>query len=201
MSADLLAGPERVDDVQVLEADRHSLTVEQLRLMMGWVYGADGEQLADLWQAFNVQLWGGRLEPVPMWMPTCTNWGRWIGLYTHTGMGRSLSIQVKWQLGPQGRADVLLHEMLHQSLAEARRCTAHNAAPWCQEVMRITRELWGVSIWASPSVPRRVAGKSTRVQAPGPDGQPSITRKQIAGWPSSCGLHVSLHHLLERCHA
>lgn len=190
MSTGALAGPELVDDVQVLDADRHQVTVQQLRQMMGWVYGADGEHLADLWQGLNVRLWGGRLEPVPMWMPTCTSWGRWIGLYTHNGSGRSLSIQVKWQLGPQGWADVLLHEMVHQALAEAGRCTAHNAVPWCQEIMRISQELWGVRVWASPSVPRRVGGISKRVQAPAADGTSSITRRELAGWPWRIGLHV-----------
>ena len=190
MSIGALAGPELVDDVQVLDADRHQVTVQQLRQMMGWVYGADGEQLADLWHGLNVRLWGGRLEPVPMWMPTCTSWGRWIGLYTHNGSGRSLSIQVKWQLGPQGWADVLLHEMVHQALAEAGRCTAHNAVPWCQEIMRISQELWGVRVWASPSVPRRVGGISKRVQAPAADGTSSITRRELAGWPWRIGLHV-----------
>lgn len=190
MSTGALAGPELVDDVQVLDADRHQVTVQQLRQMMGWVYGADGEHLADLWQGLNVRLWGGRLEPVPMWMPTCTSWGRWIGLYTHNGSGRSLSIQVKWQLGPQGWADVLLHEMVHQALAEAGRCTAHNAVPWCQEIMRISQELWGVKVWASPSVPRRVGGISKRVQAPAADGTSSITRRELAGWPWRIGLHV-----------
>jgi hypothetical protein len=201
MSAELLAGPEVVDDVQVLEGDRHPLTVHQLREMLGWSYGADGEQLADLWHALNILLWDGRLEPVPMWLPTCTSWGRWVGLFTHNGRGRSLSIQVKWQLGHQGRANVLLHEMVHQALAETGRCTKHNAEPWCQELMRLSATLWGVSIWASPSVPRRVDGKSMRVQALSPDGMPSISRRQMAGWPWSLGLHVPVNALLERCHA
>jgi hypothetical protein len=194
----LSCGPERIDDVQVLEAERHQLTVEQLRHMMGWAYGADGQQLADLWQALNLRLWDGSLDPVPMWLPTCTDWGRWIGLYTHNGMGRSLSIQVKWQLSPSDRAGVLLHEMVHQALAEARQCTAHNAMPWCQQIMRITWELWGVRIWASPSVPRRVAGKSKRVQVPSPDGRPSISRRCIASWPHSLGLQVPVLQLLEQ---
>jgi hypothetical protein len=193
----LSCGPERIDDVQVIEGERHPLTVEQLRQMMGWAYGADGEQLADLWQALNVRLWEGRLDPVPMWLPTCTDWGRWIGLYTHNGMGRSLSIQVKWQLSPRDRAGVLLHEMVHQALAEAGQCTAHNAVPWCQQIMRITQELWGVPIWASPALPRRVAGKSTRVQAVSPDGRQSISRKCMAAWPHSLALHVPVLELLE----
>jgi hypothetical protein len=198
--AGCLSGPERVHDIEVLEAERHPLTVEQLREMMGWAYGPEGEQLADLWQALNVRLWDGRLDPVPMWLPTCTDWGRWIGLYRGNPDHRSLSIQVKWQLSPRDRADVLLHEMVHQALHEGRQCTAHNAVPWCQEIMRITQELWGVSIWASPAVPRRVGGKSTRVQALSPDGRESISRKRIASWPHSLALSLPVQELLEVWH-
>lgn len=190
------AAPLLVDDIQILEARREPLTVEQLRQMMGWTYGADGQLMADLWHGFNQQLWGGRLDPAPMWLPTCTNWGRWIGLYSGNAEHQALSIQVKWQLGAQARADVLLHEMVHQALHEARLCTAHNAVPWCQEIMRLSQEIWGARIWASPSVPRRVKGKSTRVQRPGPDGTESITRKQIAGWPWGLGLHVPISRYL-----
>jgi len=196
----LLDGPHMLDDVQVLDADRHPITTEQMRLMMGWVYGTDGEQLADLWAAFNRLLWGGKLEPVPLWMPTCTSWGRWIGLYTHNH-SRSLSIQVKWQLAAEARAGVLLHEMVHQALAEAGKCTRHNAAPWCDEIMRISHELWGVRIWASPSNPTRVAGESVRRQKPSPSGEPSITRRQIASWPHSVGLRVNVHEVLIRAAA
>jgi hypothetical protein len=189
---------QRVDDIELLEADRHPLTVQQLRQLMGWTYGADGQLLADLWHGFNQTLWDGKLDPAPMWMPTCTDWGRWIGLYRGNHANQTLSIQVKWQLSEQDRADVLLHEMVHQALHEAMVCTKHNAVPWCQEIMRLTQEIWGVSIWASPSLPRKVKGKSARVQKPSPTGAESITRKQIAGWPWRLGLHVPIQHYLGR---
>lgn len=195
MSASASA-PQMLDDIQIMDAQRAPLTVQQLRQMMGWTYGAEGQLMADLWDAFNQQLWGGRLDPAPMWMPTCTSWGRWIGLCTANAEHQTLSIQVKWQLSMQARADVLLHEMIHQALHEARLCTAHNALPWCQEIMRLTQEIWGVRIWASPAVPRRVHGKSTRVQRPGPDGMESITRKQMASWPHSLGLEVPIGRYL-----
>lgn len=190
------AAPALVDDIQLLEAQREHLTVQQLRQMMGWTYGAEGQLMADLWHGFNEQLWGGRLDPAPMWLPTCTTWGRWIGLYSGNAQHQTLAIQVKWQLGVQIRAGVLLHEMVHQHLHESRQCTAHNAVPWCGEIMRLTRMVWGQVIWATPAVPRRVNGKSTRVQRPGPDGMPSITRKQLAGWPHSLGLHVPIRRFL-----
>lgn len=184
------------DDIELLDDDREPITVDQLRQMMGWTFGRDGEQLAELWAAFNDRLWGGSLEPVPIWLPRVTTYGRWIGLYSGNHDHRSLSVQVKWQLSPQAQADVLLHECVHQALWEQRQCPAHNAWPWCREIVRLTRELWGIDIWAAPSVPRRVAGHSTRVQAAGPGEQVSITRQQIATWPHSLGLHVQVDQLL-----
>ena len=190
--AALRPSAQRVDDIELLDADRHPLTVRQLRKMMGWTYGADGQLLADLWRGFNQRLWDGRLDPAPMWIPTCTDWGRWIGLYRGNHQHQTLSIQVKWQLSEQDRADVLLHEMVHQALHESRLCPKHNAVPWCQEIVRLTQEIWGVSIWASPADPRKVRGKSVRVQKPSQAGAESITRKQIASWPHSLGLHVPM---------
>jgi len=186
----------RRDDIELLDDDREPITVPQLRQMMGWTFGRDGEQLADLWAALNDQLWGGLLEPTPIWLPRVTTYGRWVGKYTGNLEHRTLSIQVKWQLGEQGRADVLLHEMVHQRLHERRECTKHNAWPWCREIVRLTRELWGRDIWASPAVPRRVAGHSTRVQVAGPGGLQSISRQAIATWPQSIGLCVPIDELL-----
>ena len=185
------------DDIEVLPVDREPITIDQLRQLMRWSFGPDAVKLADLWQVFNDRLWGGRLEPCPIWLPRCTTYGRWIGLCTgDPATRRTLHLQVKYQLRPATRAAVLLHEQVHQALIETGQCSKHNAWPWCHEVMRITRELWGVEIWAAPAIPRRVDGRSQRVQRRGPAGQESITRQQIATWPCSIGLHVDVEQLL-----
>lgn len=185
-----------VDDVEVIDSDREPITLAELRQMMRWGFGDEGAELADLWAVLNDRLWDGQLEPVPLWLPRCTTYGRWIGLCTSNGRGQVLHLQVKYQLCRHMRADVLLHEMVHQYLVQTGQNSKHNAWPWCSEIVRLTKEIWGIGIWASPSVPRRVNGKPKRVQRPGPDGQASITRQQIACWPHSIGLSLPLDDYL-----
>jgi hypothetical protein len=189
------------DDVEVLDLDRAPMTVQQLARLMQWSFGDTGQQLAELWHGINLRLFDGRLLPVPIWLPRTTTYGRWIGLCTSNRRRQTLSLQVKYQLTPQAQADVLLHEMVHQALVESGQASGHNAWPWCQQIVRLTSDIWGHDIWAAPSVPRRVAGKSMRVQPNGPDGRPSLTRKQIATWPHSIGLRLPIDTYRERIHA
>jgi len=185
-----------IDDVEVIDADREQITLAELRQMMRWGFGDEGAELADLWASLNDRLWDGQLDPVPLWLPRCTTYGAWIGLCTSNTKGQVLHLQVKYQLGRQARADVLLHEMVHQCLVQTGQKSNHNAWPWCEEIRRLTSDIWGIDIWASPAVPRKVDGRSKRVQRPGPDGQQSITRRQIATWPSSIGRRLPLDEYL-----
>jgi hypothetical protein len=197
------AAPVYRDDIEVLPVDRDRITTDQQRQLLTWTFGPVGAELAELWAALNHRLWDGQLDPCPIWLPRCTTYGRWIGLCSGDPEARrTLSLQVKWQLSRQARADVILHEQLHQALIETGRNPQHNRWPWCQELMRITRELWGIEIWAAPAIPRKVRSTDTgelvssRVQRRGPQGQTSITRQQIATWPASIGLHVPIEQLL-----
>ena len=185
-----------IDDVDVIDAARFPLSVSQMRQMMGWSFGEEGVCIADLWWAFNERFWGGRLVPCPLFFPRATSWGRWIGLYTRNHDYQTLHIQLKFALSFEDKADVLLHEMVHQYLGESQQNTAHNADPWCQEIIRLTSEIWGQRIHASPANPRKVKGRSVRIQKPAADGTPSISRRDIASWPHSLGLHVPLNDYL-----
>ncbi len=163
--------------------------------MMAWSWGELGVATADLWHQFNRDYWQGELHPCPIWFPSASPYGNWIGLYSANPDGQSLHIQITQnQTGSLASVgDILLHEMIHQYLAETRQDTQHNAVPWCSEIMRLSREIWGQEIWASPALPRKnlKTGKSIRVQALGPDGQTSLTRKEIAGWPQSLKLSIA----------
>ena len=183
----------QANDVETIDAIRHPLTMEQLREMMGWSFGDEGELMADLWQGFNEQLWDSTLKPCPMFFPRATTYGRWLGVFTRNKSGMSIHIQLKHSLNTQDKADVLLHEMVHQALSESRRDTSHNAKPWCDEIMRLTANLWQREIWASPSQPRKIKGASVRIQKPSPVGTQSITRTEIATWPYSLKLHVPIN--------
>jgi len=185
------------NDINVMDAAREPITVDQLRLMMGWSWGKLGTDTADYWQQMNQDFWGGALQPCPIWFPAAVPYGHWIGLYTCNHQSESLHIQVAFNQTDSfaGVVNVLLHEMIHQYLSESGQDTRHNAKPWCNEIMRLTREIWSQDIWASPAVPRKDAkGKSHRIQMPSPQGEPSISRKDIAGWPDSLGLDITHYY-------
>jgi hypothetical protein len=184
------------NDIEIISGDRFPITVYQLRELMGWSFGYEGELIADLWCAFNDRFWNGNLEPCPMFFPRSTTYGRWVGLFTANRARKSLHIQLKHSMSVQYKANVLLHEMIHQYLCESGQCTKHNDHPWCNEIMRITKQLWNVDIHAAPDSPRKVKGYSVRVQKPSATGQASITRKQIATWPDSIGLSVPINEFI-----
>ena len=183
-------------DIDLIDSSRPTLTFEQMRQVMGWSWGEDGEWVADLWRAYNDRHWEGALDPVPIWFPRATPYGRWLGLCTGNSHHQTQHIQLKHGCSLQEWADILIHEMVHQALLETRRNPNHNARPWCDEIMRLSKEIWGQDIWAAPSLPRKVDGKSQRIQKRSPDGEESISRKAIASWPHSLGLHVEIGHYL-----
>lgn len=185
------------NDVEIIVGTRFPIKAEHQLQMAGWSYGEHGVLIARLWQAFNEKHFGGKLVPCPLFFPTATPYGKWIGLFTMNHSFESLHIQLKYSLSVDSKADVLLHEMVHQYLCETHQATGHNANPWCNEIMRLTKEIWGVTIHASPDSPRRVNGRSVRMQKPAADGTPSITRRQIATWPQSIGLSVPIADYLQ----
>lgn len=185
----------KIEDIKIIEANRESLDFAQLRQMMGWSWGDLGLWAADLWQAFNKCHWEGKLDPTPIWFPSASPYGRWIGLCTGNKSGQTQHIQILKGKEQQEHANILLHEMVHQYLFESGQNPSHNAMPWCSEIIRLSRDIWGVDIWASPAQPRKVDGVSRRVQKLSPDGVESISRKQIACWPDSIGLNVPINIL------
>jgi hypothetical protein len=84
--------------------------------------------------------------------------------------------------------NTLLHEMVHQGLAEAGEDAKHDGAGWRREIMRLHAEITGQSLWAGRSRIIRENGKAVRRNAPSEAGLPSLTQKQIARWPHDTGL-------------
>jgi hypothetical protein len=181
----------------VIDGSRHPISIEEMRVLAGWTYGREGELLVDLWRGLNSQLFENRLAPLPILMPSATSYGAWIGRFTLNEKCESLSIELKRNQSLQCKANVLIHEMCHQALGESGSLMKHNGCPWCELIMGLTREIWGIEIWASPSVPRKVNGKSRRIQKPSPDGKPSIVRNAIAQWPQSLGLTIPMERFIE----
>ena len=188
------------DGILLIEQSRSPITVDQQRDMLRWSFGEYGEMIARAWSGFNQAFWEGELKPIPIWFPTAVPYGRWLGAFTGNWDNEPLSIQIKAGTDLETAISVLLHEMVHQYLCENWYIGKHNANPWCSEIMRLTKEIWGMDIWAAPDSPRKVSDgaggkRSIRVQKPGPDGQKSLPRKVIAGYPDS--LDVDLSKLLD----
>ena len=185
-----------MSDIEIQKFDRVPILREQMECMLRWTYGNEGSELARLWCSFNDQLFEGRLSPVPIFQPTASPFGRWIGLYQGNDRNESLLIQLLRGESREEKFAVLLHEMIHQCLHESGENPNHNSIAWCNQIMRLTREVWKLEIWAAPSLPRKIKGASVRVQKSSPDGKPSITRKQIASWPQSLGLQIPVERFV-----
>ena len=184
------------NDIDLVDAKRNPINHAEMIKLMGWSWGNEGIVAARIWQGLNEKHFNNTLTPLPIWFPATLPWGSAIGLFAANLQGESLHIQIKRGLSLQHKADVIFHEMIHQSLSESDQDTSHNALPWCDEIMRLATEIWNVSIWASPSVPRKVDGKSKRIQKHCPIGKESIPRTAIAGFPDSLNLHIPINDYL-----
>jgi hypothetical protein len=114
-------------------------------------------------------------------------YGHWLGLHR---------VQRNIYLMPTGEKrswpfvrGVLLHEMIDQTLNQRGQNQAHAGTPWCEEIMRISRQL-GREISAGKYMVKKIDGKSRHVnQGPSePSGARVLKQKEIARWPHSIGL-------------
>lgn len=184
-------------DIEIIDAQRESITHQEMIRLMSWSWGDEGIALAKVWQGLNLKHFEGMLTPLPIWMPQTFPYGHAIGLFSANYQRESLHIQIKQNLSPQEKIDVLFHEMIHQSLSETNQNTKHNALPWCGEIMRLAKEIWNVEIWAAPSLPRKVDGQSKRIQKASPAGIKSIERTAIASFPHSLNLSIPIGDYLQ----
>jgi len=175
---------------ETIDQKREPISFPELRKLMKWTYSDRGELLADAWDRLNQTCFRGVLKPVPILLPSSPPYGHWVGLCTGNLQGETIHIQLKRDMPMKEHYDVLLHECLHAYLRECGESTDHNDVPWCREIMRLSTELWGVGIWASPSQPRKVKGVSKRVQKPRADGAESVKRTAISRWPQSMSLNL-----------
>ena len=183
--------------LEIQGAERPKITFAEVRNILHYAFDKHGVAIADSWLDFNERFWEGKLEPVPLFLVAATPYGNWSGLCTHNKQ-RTINIQIKHGLDLQTKRGVLLHEMVHQYLVESGANIRHNGQPWCTEIMRISRDYFGKAIWAGAPKMARVKRRNpktkemekviTRINPPGPNGEPSLTQKEIAGWPHSVSL-------------
>jgi hypothetical protein len=75
--------------------------------------------------------------------------------------------------------------MIHQSLFERGEAAGHESVGWRREIMRLNQLITGADIWARPSKVVHVEKRAVRINAPHPDGRPSMRQGDIARWPHS----------------
>ena len=178
--------------VEKVNYDRESLTFSEMKKLNKWAFGTEGKYISDMWLGINKKHFGGKLEPLPLFITNVFPYGGCIGRCFGNYEKRLVHhIELKASLNFQEKLDVLFHEMIHQLLFEESREVDHNTQDWCDEIMRLGKEIWDYDFIASPSNPRKITLEdgtrfSQRIQKEG-----SITLKQIARFPQSLNLHLN----------
>ena len=164
------------------------LTRKQMQTFLEYGWGHVGRAVFETWQEFNARFFGDRLRPLAIVLTDTSPYGHWIGC-THSlrGQRRAVLICLTDPLNAKLVSDrgVLLHEMVHAHLVERGENSAHEGAPWCREITRLSTALGRPDVVAEPQKVQRVNGKVARVT---PDGV--ILRAAAAGWPHSVGIDL-----------
>lgn len=176
---------------EIIEQRKEPITLDEFNKLMKWAYSDRGVVLSKAWVRINEEYFDGVLKPCPILLPSSPPYGHWIGLCSNNEFGETVHIQLKRDMTLENHIDVLLHECLHSYLFARGLSAKHNDIPWCEHIIKLTKRIWGIDIWASPSVPRRIKGISKRIQKTSPTGQISIVRSDIARWPHSLNLHLT----------
>jgi hypothetical protein len=148
-------------------------------------FGELGKKTIFLWKQYNVAYFGGALKPtLVLYVPT-SPYGHWVGLHCRD---QNIYLMFPGAKRPWGFVrGVLLHEMVHQHLAQCERDASHAGQPWRSEIMRITH-LLGRDIWAGEYTVVKVAGRSVRANKKQPVGihaQYCLNQFDISRWPHS----------------
>lgn len=170
-------------------------TIEDMRRFAYEAWGESSIPVVDRWVEYNAKYFDGELRPVPIIITNTLPFGKRIAQCTH-GNGRNITLNVpRWFDRLLADNNTLLHEMVHQFLFERGEPAGHDSAGWRREIMRLTKMIKGVDIWAGKSTVTRVAGRPTRMNKAHPEtGEASLSQKIIARWPHD-GLGINLGRL------
>lgn len=128
------------------------ITHEKLDILIAAAQVSDfgyGEWAYRKWVELNEQFWNGQLEPGGIFWGLTPHgsslgfyepWRNAITLHTSLVKPKGDAWGQAVLLGEKFAEDVLLHEMIHQSihqLTDYRGKESHNCAPWCKEVNRL----------------------------------------------------------------
>lgn len=161
-------------------------TFAEMERFAAVAWGELGANVARKWAEFNAEYFGGTLRPTPIIITSTLPYGHRVAdCIGGLNGGRRLI-----RLNVPAKSDVLvadnntlLHEMIHQYLAERNEKSKHAGDPWCREIMRLNKQITGTAIWAGRSKTFREGKRIYRANQSGPNGEQSFTQDQIARWP------------------
>src|SRR5579884_2856783 len=135
------------------------------------LWGEAGAWSVEEYQRLNELYFSGKLPPVPL-VIGLTAYGRCLGLTRHQAIWGGLVPRITLQSslfarGTANVSDTILHEMVHVRLMLAGLDHSHNGRPWCAEIVRLTPLVLGRVVKAAPIHPRRIDGKSVRLERDG----------------------------------
>lgn len=164
-----------------------AVTFDDAVLIAERCFGDLGLKTIFLWKQYNRDYFSDALDVTPVLYVPVSPYGHWVGCFC---AGRNIylmfpSEERSWAFV----RGVLLHEMVHQHLAQTGNNSQHACEPWCAEIMRISRCL-GVNIWAGKYTVKKVNGKSVRAnqERPASMNGRALNQKQISQWPHSIGI-------------
>lgn len=172
---------------------RPNITLHQARQIAGCAFGERGKRIVDLWKQYNTEYFGEGLKPVPIILVPVSPYGHWYGLCCGTSENRTALIYLMSNLEWDQMRAILLHEMIHQKLFEDGEAPSHESGGWRREIMRISEDYFGKPFWAGKYTVKKVRDadgrrRSVRANQAGPNGEDSISQREIASWPTSLGL-------------
>jgi hypothetical protein len=160
------------------------ITYQEALITAEHAFGDKGRQTIELWQQYNLAYFGGQLRPTPIiYVPTST-YGHWIGLcHTNHPAERADLIYLMRKDWETVRG-ALLHEMVHQALVESARDSKHDGQPWRDEIMRISRDHFGILFHAGRIKVTKEKGTRKSIKV----NEGDLTQGQIASWPDSVNI-------------
>jgi hypothetical protein len=154
-------------------------------------FGSLGVAVVETWQQINATGFENRLQPIPIVLVQTLPFGQGLSRCDYASedtdgwrSGRCITLVVA--AGRRADNSHLLHSMIHQHIYETLgEDPRHSSAAWRAEIMRLHSDITGETIWAGPSITARQGRyRVVRLNLPGPEGQPSLSQKQIAEWPA-----------------
>lgn len=151
-------------------------------------FGPRGEKAVRLWQQYNDDYFSGNLKPVPVLFVPTSPFGHWVGLCSGNRATQSVHNIMLLNRPWDTLREVILHEMVHQSLIERGLNPKHEGQPWCDEIMRISKNYFRRDMWAGAVTVIKVMGsdgkrRSVKTNKRSPDNYDSMPYGMITSWP------------------